>query len=91
MQLMESVLDVDYRCIKCSECVQCKKSDQAEKISLREEQEIQVVRESIFLDWEKKKIVCTLPVRGDERDFLTSNRDLATNVLDQQCKKWHEN
>ena len=40
MQLMESGLDVDYRCIKCRECVQCKKSGHAEKISLREEQEM---------------------------------------------------
>jgi hypothetical protein len=90
MQLMESGLDVDYRCIKCRECAQCKKSDHAEKISLREEQEMQLVRESIYLDWDKKKIVCTLPVRGEETDFLTSNKDIAMKVLDQQCKRWHK-
>ena len=33
MQLLESGLDVDYRCVKCRECAQCKKSDHAEKIS----------------------------------------------------------
>ena len=38
LKLMESGLDVDYRCIKCRECIQCKKSDNSEKISLREEQ-----------------------------------------------------
>ena len=86
--LLESGIDVDYRCIKCRECIQCKKSDKAEKISLREEQEMQLVRESIFLDWENKRVVCTLPVRGEETDFLTSNKDIALKVLDQQCRKW---
>ena len=33
MQFLESGLDVDYRCVKCRECAQCKKSDHAEKIS----------------------------------------------------------
>ena len=65
MQLMESGLDVDYRCVKCRECIQCKKSDHAEKISLREKQEMQLVRESIFLDWENKKIVWTLGRLGE--------------------------
>ena len=35
MQLMESGLYVDYRCIIFRECVHCKKSDHAEKISVR--------------------------------------------------------
>ena len=44
------------------------------KISLREEAEMQSVRESVFLDWDNNKIVCTLQVRGAERDFLSTNK-----------------
>ena len=88
--LLESGLEIDYRCVKCRECSQCKNADLAEKVSLRQEQEMQLVKESVFLDWEKKKIVCTLPVRGEEYNFLTTNRDRAVKVLDQQCKKWFQ-
>ena len=88
LSLLESGLEVEYRCVKCRECVQCRKSDLAEKISIREEQEMQLIRESIHLDWEKRKIICTLPVRGEEADYLTNNKDRAIKVLDQQCRKW---
>ena len=50
---------------------------------------MQLIRDSIYLDWEEKKIVCTLPVRGEEADFLTSNKERAVKVLDQQCRKWN--
>ena len=50
---------------------------------------MQLVKDSIYLDWENKKIVCSLPVRGEETDFLTSNKDIAMKVLDQQCKRWY--
>ena len=49
---------------------------------------MQLIRESIHLDWKKGKIICTLPVRGEETDYLTNNRDRAIKVLDQQCRKW---
>ena len=88
--LMESGIDVEYRCVKCRDCVQSKKSEKAEKISLRQEQEMQLVRESLTFDLENKRVICTLPVRGEERTFLTSNKDIALKVLDQQCKKWHK-
>ena len=88
LQLFDSGLEVEYRCVKCRDCSQCKKADQSEKISIREEQEMQLIRDSIFLDWDNKKVVCSLPVRGEETDFLTSNRNRALRVLDQQCKRW---
>jgi hypothetical protein len=36
-----------------------------------------------------KRIICSLPVRGAEQDFLTTNRERAMQVLDQQCRKYH--
>ena len=86
--IMESGLQIDYRCVKCRDCSQCRNADQSEKISLREENEMQLIKESVHLDWERKKIVCSLPLRGNERDFLSTNKDRAMMVLDQQCRKW---
>ena len=56
--ILDSGLQIEYRCVKCRDCSQCKNADQTERISLREEQEMQLIKESVHLDFEKKKIVC---------------------------------
>ena len=80
----ESGLEIDYRCPKCRDCVECKSADKTEKISLKEESEMFEIRKSIQLDFENKTIQSTLPLKGKERDFLSSNRDRAIKVLKQQ-------
>ena len=84
----ESGLDVEYRCPKCRQCAECKSSDKTEKVSLREESEMYEIRKSVRLDLINKKIQCSLPLRGKERDFLSDNRDRALRILQQQCKKY---
>ena len=86
----DSGLNIEYRCIKCRNCSDCKKPLITEKISLHEEAEDQEIYNSVSIDYEKKKIVCRLPLRGKETDFLTNNRDIAKKVLNQQCKKYHK-
>ena len=88
-EMQELGLDVEYRCPACRDCVKCKKADKTEKISLREESEDFEVKKSITLDFKNKRILASLPLRGKERDFLTSNRDKAMKVLLQQCRKYH--
>ena len=82
---------MEYRCIKCRDCPDCKNSDESEKTSLREEAEEQMIKDSVELDIQNRRIVCKLPVRGSEQDFLTTNRDRALKVLDQQCRKYSSN
>ena len=89
-ELHESGLEVEYRCPDCRDCVNCKSSDKTEKISLREECEQFEIIKSVKLDLENKRIQCTLPLIGKERDFLTSNRERAVKILMQQCKKYHK-
>ena len=74
--------------MRCRDCVSCKNAEQTEKVSLRQEAETLLIEESVTLDWENNRIICTLPVRGAERDFLTTNRAVALKVLDQLCRKW---
>ena len=88
LELQESSLDISYHCVRCRECLDCKNAEQVEKISLREESELYEIKNSVHLDWEEKKITCTLPLRGIERDFLTSNEDRALRILDSQCRKY---
>ena len=81
-------LEIEYRCVRCRDCQQCKNADQTEKISLREEAEMVEIKNSVRLDLKNKKIQCTLPLRGKEEDFLSPNRDRCVKVLDQQCTKY---
>ena len=60
-----------------------------DKISLREEAEIYEISKSVHLNWDVKQIMCSLPIRGSERDFLSSNEDRALKVLESQCKKYY--
>ena len=46
------------------------------------------IRKSVNLDFENGKTQFSLPTRGKERDFLSSNRDRAVKVLNQQIKKY---
>ena len=88
LQSQDFGLSVEYRCVRCRECWACKNADETEKISLREEQENQLVRESVHLNFDSKSIDCTLPVRGHEADFLSTNREIAVKVLKSVCSKY---
>ena len=86
----ESGVTVDYRCIKCRDCWSCKNADSNEKLSLREEQENQLIMDSVRLNFSNNSIECTLPVRGDEYEFLTSNKDLASKVLNSVTSRYKD-
>ena len=87
-QVESSGLDVEYRCVRCRSCGDCRNSDQTDKISLREEQELQQCKDSVELDFINKRINVSLPLRAPERDFLATNKDIAEKILEQQCKKY---
>ena len=84
-------LNIDYRCPRCRNCNDCRRSFETERVSLREEAEDLQIWESVVIDWKKKQIICHLPTRGKEEDFLSNNRDMALKVLDQQCYKYQNN
>ena len=86
----EHGIDISYRCIRCRNCLDCKNSEKVDKISLREESELYEIKKSVTLDWQNSKIVCSLPLRGKERDFLCSNEDRALRVLESQCRKYYK-
>ena len=86
-KMQELGLMIDYRCPACRSCHDCKNAPETERISLREEAEDQAIRESVSIDFDKKKITCILPLRGSEEEFLSNNRQSALKVLDGQCKK----
>jgi len=87
----EVPLDLDYRCVSCRNCSKCLDSDNQEKISLREEAELAQCMDSVKLDYENSRIICSLLLRGDEQKFLGPNRDIAEKILEQQIRKYESN
>ena len=55
-------LSIDYRCPNCRSCSDCRRSFETERVSLREEAEDLMIWESVVIDWEKKQIICHLPL-----------------------------
>ena len=88
---MEAGTTVEYRCPDCRECSKCKNSDTTDKISLREEVEQKAVEDSVSFDRVNKKVIVSLPKRGKEEFFLSSNRDIAVKVYKKICEKASKN
>ena len=80
---------MNNRCVKCRDCSGCRDADKTEKISIREEAEMYQIKQSIFLNYDQKRIDCSLPLRAPEREFLSTNRDQAVAILTKQCQKYH--
>ena len=85
---IQEPLDVEYRCVQCRNCSQCRDADKTEKISIREESEMFEIKQSIFLNYDEKRIDCSLPLRGPERDFMSTNTVQAIAILNKQCRQY---
>ena len=86
----ECGIDDNYRCSKCRDCSACKDSDRTEEISLRDEAELELIDQSVSIDLVNKQIVCSLPTKGEERDFLTNNYSQARKILEQQVNQYRD-
>ena len=49
---------------------------------------MELIDRSVSLDFEKKRISCSLPLKGEEREFLSSNYGQATKILEQQVREY---
>ena len=87
IKIQEQGVDIQYRCPTCRDCAKCKNAPDTERISLREELESEVIRDSINIDYVNKRITAIMPMRGDPAQFLSDNRDTAEKILEVQCKK----
>ena len=87
VKLQEQGISLEYRCPTCRRCSGCRNASETERISLREELEDDAIRQSVKIDFSKKKISAILPLRGEEEEYLSNNRVVALKVLRSQCKK----
>ena len=88
IKIQNEGISLTYRCPSCRNCGSCRNSNETELWSVREEIEDERIRQCVKLDFNNKKIVAILPLRGDENKFLSNNREVAEKVLISQCQKF---
>ena len=87
LELENCGTELSYRCIKCRNCVDCRKSDHLEKSSLQDEKQQALLESCVNLDVDSKTIVATLPLIMDPVENLKPNKSLATKMLDSQLRR----
>ena len=78
---------IDYRCVKCKGCSDCKNGERRESISLKEELEQYKINGSLTLNLEENKVEAILPFIDNPNEKLVPNYDVALKVYKQQTKK----
>ena len=46
-EMMDTGISIDYRCVKCRNCSDCRNADETEKVSLRQDVEDDQIRQSV--------------------------------------------
>ena len=88
LDMQDTGLSMEYWCPSCRQCLDCKRGEHYERVSIQQEAEQCMVRESIWIDPDKKRAVARLPFRVDPQVYLTNNRGLAIKMLDKVCDKY---
>ena len=91
IQLQEAGLDTSFRCIRCRDCRQCLKGAGEERMSMKQEAEQQLIRESVKIDASLGRAVARLPFITDPTDKLTDNTYIAKKRLENVCRKYGSN
>ena len=79
--------EITYRCVTCRECKTCKNHEQIENISIKEEVEQNLIKNSITLDLQSKVVTAKLPFINDPSIKLASNEKKAMKIYQQQIRK----
>ena len=88
MDLQEAGLRTDFRCRQCRKCEDCKRGAGYEKLSLKQEAEQQLIKESIFIDKDAGVAVAKLPFTLNPDSNLACNRGRALGMLNNVVNKY---
>ena len=79
--------DINYRCVNCRNCSDCRKSEQIQCISIQEEIEQDIIDNSVYVQVESGITIAKLPFLENPLDKLSPNREKAMAVYKGQVKK----
>ena len=86
-QVEETGSEINYRCVNCRQCKDCKNPNEVEAVSIKEEIEQKVINDSVTLDLTNNIITATLPFIHSPTLKLAANKDKALKVYIQQLRK----
>ena len=89
MQQQEAGLDTSYKCPKCRDCQDCIKGSGYEKISVKQEREQNLIKESIKVNLKDGRVTAELPFKADPKEFLAENSFVAQKRLQNVCRKYY--
>ena len=82
---------IEYRCVKCRGCADCKSSEKVDKISLQEEYEQDLINNSVHVDFDNEETVASLPFNCDPTLRLKPNKEIALKIYKQQLRRINRN
>ena len=83
-------LDASYRCVRCRDCIDCKRGVGQELLSMKQQAEQELIRESVQIDESINRAVAKLPFVCDPSDKLVDNSKAAERRLDNVVKKYKD-
>ena len=87
-KIEESGSNISYRCMKCRNCLECKKGSLIEEVSIQDEMEQHLIDKSVDVDIAKHISKARLPFTSDPVLKLSpTNRQSAQKVYNSQVKK----
>ena len=78
--------EINYRCMRCRNCSDCRNSERVNEMSLREEKEQFLIDDCVSFDPEKKILSSGLPFVQNPDEHLFPNRHIAECILKSQLK-----
>ena len=85
MDLQESGLKTNFRCKQCRNCDNCRRGAGQERLSLKQEAEQELVRQSVTI--KDGVAIAKLPFTMSPEDHLKNNRHIALKMFDLILKK----
>ena len=83
--------DTGYKCPTCRSCKQCLKDSGFERMSLQQEIENQLIKDSVIINRKKRMAVARLPFLEKPEEKLTENKKVPIKRLDNIIRKYANN
>ena len=82
MEMQDAGLGTDYKCPKCRNCRECLKGPGREKLSIKQEHEQEIIKQSVSIDKNSGRAVARLAFIEDPHLYLKPNMHIAIKRLD---------
>ena len=91
MQQEQVGLDTSYKCPKCRACSDCMKGSGYENISIKQEAEQELIKQSVDVNLDSGRAMAELPFKvGNPEEFLADNHNVAYKRMISICRKYHQ-